>query len=506
MREIYQRFFGKSALVLASAIAVLFLGSSLPSGIFSGMALAAPDSDSDPLVPEKEVAAGLALQKTFEAVSKAVLPAVVNISTTSLVSTSPHMPPMFDDPFFKRFFGNPFGPGGGGAPQKHVERSLGSGFIISSDGTIVTNNHVVKNATKVTVLLSNKKSYQARVIGTDPMTDIAVIKINPKTPLPVVTWGDSKNVDVGMIVLAMGSPFGLSQSVTMGIVSALKRSNMGIEQYENFIQTDAAINPGNSGGPLVNLRGEVVGMNTAIYTTNGGYEGIGFAIPVTMVRQVVQDLVTKGKVVRGWLGISIQNVTPVIAKQFGLKKNSGVLVSDVLPGSPAEKARLKRGDVVVALNGTPVEDANDLRMHVARIVPGKTATLTIVRSGETRKIDVRVGELPKKLAMNTRRNEGSTGNFKNVLRGLRVLNLNADIRQQLGLPSDVHGVIIQAVQPGSAVEASGLRRGDIVIEIDRKPVRSVSDFVRIAKRIPENAEVLLTVLHDGRHSYVSVSP
>jgi serine protease Do len=247
-------------------------------------------------------------------------------------------------------------------------------------------------------------------------------------------------------------------------------------------------------------------MNTAIYTTNGGYEGIGFAIPVTMVRQVVQDLVTKGKVVRGWLGISIQNVTPVIAKQFGLKKNSGVLVSDVLPGSPAEKARLKRGDVVVALNGTPVEDANDLRMHVARIVPGKTATLTIVRSGETRKIDVRVGELPKKLAMNTRRNEGSTGNFKNVLRGLRVLNLNAEIRQQLGLPSDVHGVIIQAVQPGSAVEASGLRRGDIVIEIDRKPVRSVSDFVRIAKRIPENAEVLLTVLHDGRHSYVSVSP
>lgn len=501
MRERFQGFFGKMTLILAGG---LLTGAAFSSGPLPGVAMAASGRGGDAVVPEKEIAAGLALQKTFEAVSKAVLPAVVNISTTSLVSASPHMPPMFDDPFFKRFFGNPFGPGG--APQKHVERSLGSGFIISSDGTIVTNNHVVKNATKVTVLLSNKKSYQAKVIGTDPMTDIAVIKINPRSPLPVVTWGDSKNVVVGTIVLAMGSPFGLTQSVTMGIVSALKRSNMGIEQYENFIQTDAAINPGNSGGPLVNLRGEVVGMNTAIYTTNGGYEGIGFAIPVTMVRQVVQDLMTKGKVVRGWLGISIQNVTPVIAKQFALKKTSGVLVSDVLPGSPAEKARLKRGDVVVALNGTPVEDANDLRMHVAQIAPGRTAELTIVRSGETRKVDVRVGELPRKLAMNAPQSNGSAGNFKNVLKGLRVMSLNSDIRSQLGIPRSVQGVIIQAVQPGSAVEAAGLRRGDIVIEVDRKPVRSLSDFVGIARHIPESAEVLLTILHDGRHSYVSVSP
>ena len=324
----------------------LFLSVALLSGTSFVPGLAMADGGATP-VPEKDVAAGLALQKSFEAVSKAVLPAVVNISTTSLVSSEPHLPPMFDDPFFKRFFGTPPFGNGNQAPQKHVERSLGSGFIISSDGVIVTNNHVVKNATKVTVLLNNRKSYQAKVLGTDPMTDIAVIKINARTPLPTVTWGDSKNVDVGTIVLAMGSPFGLTQSVTMGIVSALKRSNMGIEQYENFIQTDAAINPGNSGGPLVNLRGEVVGMNTAIYTTNGGYEGIGFAIPVTMVRQVVQDLMTKGKVVRGWLGISIQNVTPVIAKQFGLKKNSGVLVSDVLPGSPAQAAHLKRGDVII---------------------------------------------------------------------------------------------------------------------------------------------------------------
>ena len=502
MREREQHKSGLKILTLVALLTGLVMGIPSPSAI----ALAASAPNGDPLVPEKDVAAGLALQKSFEAVSRAVLPAVVNISTTALVSTSPHLPPMFDDPFFKRFFGNPFGPGGGQAPQKHVERSLGSGFIISSDGTIVTNNHVVKNATKVTVLLSNKKSYQAKVIGTDPMTDIAVIKINSRTPLPVVTWGDSKNVDVGTIVLAMGSPFGLTQSVTMGIVSALKRSIMGIEQYENFIQTDAAINPGNSGGPLVNLRGEVVGMNTAIYTTNGGYEGIGFAIPVTMVRQVVQDLITKGKVVRGWLGISIQNVTPVIAKQFDLKKNAGVLVSDVLPGSPAEAARLKRGDVITALNGMAVEDANDLRMHVARIPPGKIASLTVVRSGKTIHIDVKVGELPKKLAMNNRHREGSTGNFNNVLKGLRILDLNGEIRQQLGLSSNVHGVVIQAVQPGSAVEAAGLRRGDIIVEIDRKPVRSVSAFVRIARRIPSDAEVLLTILHDGRHSYVSVSP
>ena len=506
MRESVKRSFLRVARMLAGGAAVLAIGACFPGAPGAGVAMADTEA-SAARVPEQQVAAGLALQKTFEAVSKAILPAVVNISTTSLVSTTPRMPPMFDDPFFKKFFGGPFGPGGGApAPRKHVERSLGSGFVISSDGTIVTNNHVVKNATKVTVLLSNKKSYQARVIGTDPMTDIAVIKINPSEPLPVVTWGDSRTVDVGMIVLAMGSPFGLTQSVTMGIVSALKRSNMGIEQYENFIQTDAAINPGNSGGPLVNLRGEVVGMNTAIYTTNGGYEGIGFAIPVTMVRQVVQDLITKGKVVRGWLGISIQNVTPVIVKQFGLKKNSGVLVSDVLPGSPAEKSRLKRGDVVTKVDGIDVEDANDLRMHVARIVPGKVTILTIVRAGETRTVDVRVGELPKKLAMNRRSEEGSTGHFNNVLKGMRVLDLNSEIRQQLNLGPDVHGIIIQAIQQGSAVEVAGLRRGDIVVEIDRKPVRSVSDFVRIARRIPKDAEVLLTILHDGRHSYVSVSP
>jgi len=491
---------GKSSLLFPFLLAGSLLAGLLavPGQVFAG--------DATALVPEKDVAPGLALQKSFEAVSKAVLPAVVNISTTALVSSQPHLPPMFDDPFFKRFFGTPFGNGNGQAPQKHVERSLGSGFIISSDGTIVTNNHVVKNATKVTVLLNNRKSYQAKVLGTDPMTDIAVIKINARTPLPTVTWGDSKNVDVGTIVLAMGSPFGLTQSVTMGIVSALKRSNMGIEQYENFIQTDAAINPGNSGGPLVNLRGEVVGMNTAIYTTNGGYEGIGFAIPVTMVRQVVQDLIVKGKVVRGWLGISIQNVTPVIAKQFGLKKNTGVLVSDVLPGSPAETARLKRGDVITALNGSSVEDANDLRMHVARITPGKVATLTLVREGKTRTLDVTVGELPKKLAMNQGRHEGSAGNFKNVLRGLRVLDINGEIRQQLGLSENVHGVIVQAVQSGSAVEAAGLRRGDIIVEVDRKPVRSVREFVHQARKIPADTEVLLTVLHDGRHSYVSVSP
>ena len=496
---------GMSGKSLRRLTGSFFLSVALLSGASFAPGLALADGGGSP-VPEKDVAAGLALQKSFEAVSKAVLPAVVNISTTSLVSSEPHLPPMFDDPFFKRFFGTPPFGNGNQAPQKHVERSLGSGFIISSDGVIVTNNHVVKNATKVTVLLNNRKSYQAKVLGTDPMTDIAVIKINSRTPLPTVTWGDSKNVDVGTIVLAMGSPFGLTQSVTMGIVSALKRSNMGIEQYENFIQTDAAINPGNSGGPLVNLRGEVVGMNTAIYTTNGGYEGIGFAIPVTMVRQVVQDLMTKGKVVRGWLGISIQNVTPVIAKQFGLKKNSGVLVSDVLPGSPAQAAHLKRGDVITALNGTTVEDANDLRMHVARIPPGKTATLTLVREGKVRKIDVRVGELPKKLAMNQERHEGSAGNFKNVLRGLRILDLNGDIRQQLGIPESVHGVVVQAVQPGSAVEAAGLRRGDLIVEVDRKPVRSVRDFVRVARKIPADTEVLLTILHDGRHSYVSVSP
>ncbi len=466
-------------------------------------AIADPSPDP-PVIHKKDIEAGLALQKAFVTVSNAVIPSVVNISTTSLITT--HQNPIFNDPFFRQFFGTPFNHGGG-PPQKHVERSLGSGFIISKDGYIVTNYHVIKHATKVTVVLSDKSSYRAKVVGKDPMTDVAVIRIHPRHDLPVIQWGSSRDVSVGTIVLAMGSPFGLTQSITMGIVSALKRSNMGIEQYENFIQTDAAINPGNSGGPLVNLKGEVIGMNTAIYTTNGGYEGIGFAIPVDMVRRVLKDLMTKGKVVRGWLGVSIQNVTPVIAKQFRLPGHRGVLVSDVLPDSPAKKAGMKRGDVILGLNGQNILDANDLRLRVSQISPGTDAVLSIIRDGRRRNLTVQVGELPSKLSMmGGAEPEKSPSHFDNVLNGIMVMDLNHDIRGQLNLPNNTRGVVISAIAPGSLAEASGLKRGDVIQEINRRSVTSVHAYIRMARHIGKSENVLLTVLRDGHHSYVSLSP
>ena len=495
--QILKRFFiGVMALIIS---VVLPLSSQVRKNV-DAMADPSPDP---PVIHKKDIEAGLALQKTFVTVSKAVIPSVVNISTTSLITT--HQNPIFNDPFFRQFFGTPFNHGG--PPQKHVERSLGSGFIISKDGYIVTNYHVIKHATKVTVVLLDKSTYRAKVVGKDPMTDVAVIRIHPRHDLPVIQWGASRDVEVGTIVLAMGSPFGLTQSITMGIVSALKRSNMGIEQYENFIQTDAAINPGNSGGPLVNLKGEVIGMNTAIYTTNGGYEGIGFAIPVDMVRRVLKDLMTKGKVVRGWLGVSIQNVTPVIAKQFRLPGHRGVLVSDVLPDSPAKKAGMKRGDVILGLNGQNILDANDLRLRVSQISPGTDAVLSIIRDGRRRNLTVQVGELPSKLSMmGGAEPEKSPSHFDNVMNGIMVMDLNHDIRGQLNLPDNTRGVVISAIAPGSLAEASGLKRGDVIQEINRRSVTSVHTYIRVARHIGKSENVLLTVLRNGHHSYVSLSP
>ncbi|MHB1286711.1 MAG: DegQ family serine endoprotease [Leptospirales bacterium] len=502
MKSSIRKVLSLGAIGLAGLIAGLTLASHLN---WIGNTIAKPGKADPPSISQKDIEPGLALQKAFVTVSNAVIPSVVNISTTSLITTHPN--PIFNDPFFRQFFGAPFNHGGGEAPQKHVERSLGSGFIISSDGYIVTNYHVIKHATKVTVVLSDKSSYRATVIGKDPMTDVAVIKIHPKYSLPVIQWGSSRSVSVGTIVLAMGSPFGLTQSVTMGIVSALKRSNMGIEQYENFIQTDAAINPGNSGGPLVNLEGEVIGMNTAIYTTNGGYEGIGFAIPADMVKRVLKDLMTKGKVVRGWLGVSIQNVTPVIAKQFHLPGHTGVLVSDVLPNSPASKAGMKRGDVILALNGQDVMDANDLRLRVSQIPPGTDAELSIIRNGDRKSLTVKVGELPEKLSMMGGQAPipGNT-HFNNVLNGIDVTNLDNGIRGQMNIPDSISGVIIQAIAPGSQAEASGLKRGDIIEEIDRHPVRDVRAYINTARHVGKRENVLLTIVRNGRHSYVSLSP
>ncbi len=377
----------------------------------------------------------------------AVRPAIVNISTTRTVKISGGMDPFFDDPFFRRFFGDRFNRQ---QPERERKSSgLGSGVIVSPDGYIITNSHVVKEADEIKVLLSDRKEYAGTVIGSDPKTEIAVIKIDAKN-LHTLPWGDSDKLRVGEFVLAVGNPYGLNQTVTMGIVSALGRANVGIADYEDFIQTDAAINPGNSGGALVNVRGELIGINTAIYSTSGGYQGIGFAIPSNMVRSVMESLVKKGKVIRGWLGVSIQKVTPELAKQFSLQEEQGALIGDVIEGSPAEKAGIKRGDVIIEYDGKKIEEPYMLRNMVANTIPGEDHEVTLLRDNQRMRVKVTIGELPaEQQALSS-----VDVDVDNVLRGVVTQDITPDIAKKLNLPARIKGVIISDIDENSP--ASGI--------------------------------------------------
>ncbi|HXW69681.1 MAG TPA: DegQ family serine endoprotease, partial [Dissulfurispiraceae bacterium] len=402
------------------------------------------------------------LSKTDEAmaeVAAAVKPAVVNVSTTRTIKTPGITNPLFNDPFFRQFFGNAFGNPDG--PRELKQASLGSGVIIDKAGYILTNNHVVKDADEIRIKLSDGREFKGKVIGTDQKTDIAVIKIN-SDHLPVLKIGDSDRLKVGERVLAIGNPFGLNQTVTAGIVSATDRANMGISDYENFIQTDAPINPGNSGGALVNVRGELIGINTAIFSTSGGYQGIGFAIPSNMAKAIMESLIKNGKVVRGWLGVSVQGVTPEIAKQFGLKERGGALVGDVVEGSPAEKAGLKRGDVIIKYDGNLVNDPGQLKNMTASTPVGKEVLLSIIRDGKNEPVKVRIAELPS---------TGQTvqGAFNNLLKGIHVQNMTPEIRKGLAIPERVTGVIVTDVEDGTPAE-SVLARNDVILEIDKNKV------------------------------------
>src|SRR5512146_1972371 len=329
-------------------------------------------------------------------------PSVVNISTTRVIKSREEAPfDLFDDPFFRRFFGDQFPHPN--IPKEHKEQSLGSGVIVSDDGYIVTNNHVIEKAQEIKVLLLNKKDYTAKLVGADPKTDIAVIKIDAKG-LPALPWGDSGKLKVGEIVFAIGNPFGLNQTVTMGIISAVGRANVGIADYEDFIQTDAAINPGNSGGAMINPRGELIGINTAILSRTGGYQGIGFAVPSSMARQVMDSLRKYKKVVRGWLGVSIQEVTSDLAEEFGVKELKGALVSGVIKGSPAEKAGIKQGDVILLFNSKVVDDTGHLRNMVSQTPIGTTVKVRLLRKKKEIDADVVIAELPKKIAETTSKN------------------------------------------------------------------------------------------------------
>jgi serine protease Do len=427
-------------------------------------------------------------------VAAAVKPAIVNISTTRTVKVVGGGNPFSEDPFFRHFFGDQFGKQ---QPREHKSGALGSGVVVSPDGFIITNYHVVKDADEIKVTIADKGEFTGKVIGSDPKTEISVVKIDAKG-LVTLPWGDSDRLRVGDLVLAVGNPFGLNQTVTMGIVSATGRANVGIADYEDFIQTDAAINPGNSGGALVNARGELVGINTAIYSTTGGYQGIGFAIPSNMVKAIMNSLIKYGKVIRGWLGVSIQKITPELAKQFDLKSEGGALVSDVVENSPAQKSGLRRGDVIMEYDGKKVDEPYQLRIMVANTPPGEEHTLTVLREDETVTLKVTIGELPAELQ------QAQMGEYENVLRGVSVQDMTPEIAKKLNIPGRVVGVIVSDIAEDSPA-AGVLMQGDVIQEVNRKRITGVKDYLEIVAKIGKDDNVLLLVYRGGSSVFITIS-
>jgi len=424
----------------------------------------------------------------FAPIVKQVLPDVVNISSSKVVRAhnqageDPRM-----DPLFRQFFGHGFG-NGSEAPKDQREHSLGSGVIVSPEGYVLTNNHVVEGATDINVTLSDKREIKAEIVGTDPKTDVAVLKLQGSN-FPAITLGDSSKVQVGDYALAIGDPFGVGQTVTMGIVSAKGRGNLGIEDYEDFIQTDAPINPGNSGGALINDRGELVGINTAMLSHgSGGNQGIGFAIPVNLTRQVMSQILDHGKVTRGYLGVVVQPISPAMAKALGQSEPKGALVGDVSAKGPAQAGGVERGDIIVQLNGESMSDANQLRNTVSMMPPGETVKLKISRNGSMRDLSVKLGELPasKEEAMN--QNEDAS---KEALEGVSVENLDADTAKELGLPTSTKGVVVTSIDASSPNADSGLRKGDVIQEVNHKPVRNVAEFEQAMHKAGKEDALLL---------------
>jgi len=452
--------------------------------------------------------------KAFASVARTASPSVVFIQVESSDSrpeigqqSSPfgnELP--FGDDLFKRFFGDQF-PGElrGKTPQQpHLSIAQGSGFIFRSkdslffDNTyILTNNHVVEKADKIRVTLQDGREFDAKVTGTDPKSDIAVIEIKTTglTPLPL---GDSAKLEVGEWVIAIGNPFGLSHTLTVGVVSATGRTGIGINDYEDFIQTDAAINPGNSGGPLVNLNGEAIGINTAILSRSGGYMGVGFAIPINLASAIAKQLIDHGEVARGYLGIVIQPLTPDLAKSFNVEESQGILVAQVSKESPAERAGLHQGDIIVAYHGTPVLDVGDFRNRVSLTKPGSLESLTILRDGKRKILTVTIGKLTKEKLVA----QGSTQSSDEL--GLSVQTLTPQLAEQFGV-EESEGVVVTKVEQGSIAATAGIKPGTVIIQVDRKPVKSAEEFKRIVKESSHDKRVLLLISQGVMQSFVILS-
>ncbi len=440
---------------------------------------------------------------SFAPVVKKVTPSVVQVYVTSNGRNVAQQLPdeLADNPFFRRFFGDEFD---GNRPRRNMpmpkQRGMGSGVIVTKDGYLLTNNHVVDNADEVKVAMSDGREFNARVVGKDPQSDIAVLKIEAKD-LPAISLADSDTLEVGDVVLAVGNPFGVGQTVTSGIISATGRGTLGLD-YEDMIQTDAAINPGNSGGALVDAEGRLIGINTAIVSRSGGNQGIGFAVPVNLARVVMEGLVKDGRVVRGFMGVNIQDLTPALAEQFDVKDAKGVLVAGVTPKSPAEKAGLRDGDVITEFNGKSVKDSRHLKLQVAQAAPGTTVPVKIIRDGNSKTLNVTVKELPgSELA--SKKNSNNPDSPSDALNGVGVGDIDATIRQQLKLPADLKGAVITQVEPSSAAFEAGLREGDVILEINRKPVKSAQDAVQLTEKAREK-QTLVRIWSRGGSRYVVV--
>jgi serine protease Do len=426
--------------------------------------------------------------------------AVVNISTSKTVSAPQRRQhPMSQDPLFRHFFGQRGGQRG--MPEPRRENSLGSGVIVRKDGIVLTNNHVIADADSIRVTLSDGREFNAKVIGSDPKSDVAVLRMEkPPRDLRPIPLGDSKGLRLGEMVVAIGNPFGLGHTVTMGIVSAKGRANVGIVDYEDFIQTDAAINPGNSGGALIDLHGNLVGINTAIASRSGGYQGIGFAVPSNMARSVMSSLLKHGRVIRGWLGVAIQPVTRDLQKALSLKSARGVLVSDVVQDSPAARGGLRRGDVILRLQGEELRDPAHLRNRVAAAGAGGKVRVMLLRNGKKKQIRIRLGELDGEQpgrALEVAPEHAGSGN----LAGLTVENLNAQNRKRFDISSrQKSGLVVSSVVQGSKAARAGLRRGDVLLELNQKPLRSISAFKQLYKR--SGKQTLLLVQRARRTLYI----
>jgi serine protease Do len=437
---------------------------------------------------------------TFGPIIKRVSPSVVNIYTAKNMRDNPRLSPMFNDPLFRQFFG---GGNWENVPRERRQQSLGSGVIVSTDGYILTNNHVLENADEIKVALAdNVTTYSAKLVGADPQTDIAVIKVDAKD-LPAIIVADSDRIEVGDFVLALGNPFGVGQTVTMGIVSAKGRGGMGIVDYEDFIQTDASINPGNSGGALVDSAGRLVGINTAILSGSGGNQGVGFAVPINLARYVMERLVADGKITRGQLGVMIQPITPELAKEFKLPENTGALVGGVTPQSPAEEAGIKAGDVIIELNGKKVTDGRQLRLIVGQTAPGTSIAVKALRDGKEQTFNVKLTESkPEGLAKGARSGGLRRGSDAGALDGVSIEDIDPRARRQFEIPPQIRGgALIVGVAPGSTAAEVGLKPGDVIIEINRQPIESADDAIAKSRDV-QGDRVLLRVWSGGGSRYV----